>query len=180
MRAQFKMKFSFLVCLLILCPIGAQSQSKATTEEGRKVILNADGTWKYAAALSGVTLKIEAGLIYKSGDVKPVARKTFILLAADTMTELMKLPPATQHNFSGVEQLKGTCETDYPGVDDILRKYTRYTFTTDFDGKAELAIAPGKYWLFGQTLTYERCVTWFLEIELTKDRTIILDQHNTL
>ena len=53
------MKFSVLLCLLILCSIAAQAQTKATTEDGKKVILNADRTWKYAENSPGVTLKIE-------------------------------------------------------------------------------------------------------------------------
>lgn len=44
------MKFSLLLYALLLCPVIAQAQIKATTDNGRHVILNADGTWKYQAA----------------------------------------------------------------------------------------------------------------------------------
>src|SRR5438552_1880647 len=70
-------------------PITTQT---ATTKEGRTVILKSDGTWEYEkdnvptsttktpSVRKDATLSFEAGLVYKSGDVKPVARTTFYLL----------------------------------------------------------------------------------------------------
>jgi len=176
------MKFSFLLCLLILCPITAQPQTKATTEDGRKVILNADGSWKYAESSPSVTLKIEAALVYVGGNVRPVARRPFALLAADPTPELMRLPRAGEHNLNGVQQLAQNCWKDsYPDAPAIIRNHTRYTFTTGFDGKAELRdIAPGKYWIFGQTPASDRCVMWIMEVDMTKDQSLTLDQLNAI
>src|SRR5215470_555172 len=122
------MKFSLLVCLLILCPIIVQAQIKATTEDGKKVVLNADGTWKYAQAPPSITLKIEAGLVYSAGPV-PVARAVFNLLDADPTPELMALPRTPAGNSSGVVQLSTSCRhNNYPEAQAIVRKYIRYTF----------------------------------------------------
>ena len=74
-------------------PVSTQT---TTTKDGRTVILKSDGTWEYAkepeeASATTVarpgrnnsTLSLEAGLVFKSGDVKPVARVTFYLLDDD-------------------------------------------------------------------------------------------------
>src|SRR5437899_5978511 len=69
----------------------------ATTEDGKSVVLSSDSTWKYASETreaetsspdastrpkgrANSVLSFETGLVFKSGDVKPVARATFYLL----------------------------------------------------------------------------------------------------
>src|SRR5437764_14620029 len=63
------------------------STQTAVTRDGRTVILKNDGTWEYQQKVPNAivptvskqkgTLSIEAGLVFQSGDVKPVARTTF-------------------------------------------------------------------------------------------------------
>lgn len=67
----------------------------ATSDSGKRIELHSDGTWKYAAAASTTTkspttsrpatsrttiLSLEAGLVFQSGDIKPVARTEFHIL----------------------------------------------------------------------------------------------------
>jgi len=173
------MKFSLLVCIVILCPIAAFAQQTAMTPDGKKVLLKSDGTWKYAEGKEGVTLRIEAGLVYQNGKALPAARTPFALLDSDPTPELMRLPRITEYKFNGLQQLAQTCKTDNPEAQAIVRKLSRYTFTAGFDGKAELgSIQPGKYWLFGLATSTERCVMWLMEIDLTKDQSLTLDQNN--
>jgi hypothetical protein len=45
------MKKIFLIALIALTSVmGGTAQTKATTEDGKKVVLNEDGTWKYESA----------------------------------------------------------------------------------------------------------------------------------
>jgi hypothetical protein len=80
-------------------PITTQT---TTTKEGRTVVLKSDGTWEYAkdnepapatkpptGGRKNATLSFEAGLVYQSGDVKPVARTTFYLLD-DNLGKILK------------------------------------------------------------------------------------------
>jgi len=172
----------FAICLLILFTFAAHAQQTATTSDGKKVLLHSDGTWKYAEALSGVTLKVEAGLVYTTGPV-PVARVPFTLLDTDPTPELVALPRTPAGYWGGIAQLSFSClPNDYPAAPAIVRKYVRYTLTTGFDGKAELSdIKPGKYWLVGVAVKAPAgCVLWLMEVDLTKNQSLILDQNNAV
>src|SRR5262245_6464331 len=177
------MKVSLFVCLVLLCPIAASAQATATTPDGKKVILKSDGTWKYAEGSSSketVTLKIEVGIVYETGQALPAARAPFALLDADPKPELMALPLQTDSKFNGIQQLSATCRNVFPEARDVVRKHSKYTFTLGFDGKAEVrSIEPGKYWLFGITMASGVCVMWLKEVDLTSDQNLVLDQRNT-
>ena len=181
-RKGLAMKFIAVIFGILLLAGTVQAQQVATTTDGKKVILNADGTWKYSEASPGVTLKIEAGLVYRSGDVKPVARSPFALLALDPRPELMRLPRENQFPFNGIQKLEQNCwRGSYPEARAIIREHAHYTFTTGFDGKAELRdIVPGKYWLYGQPPGSKSCIMWIMEVDLTKDQSLTLDQNNAI
>jgi hypothetical protein len=182
------MKFSVLICLLILCPIAAQSQTKATTEDGKKVILNADGTWKFADSASepsGVTLKIEAGIVYGYGGPEPVARTTFGLLDADPTPEIRKTPRSEIGARYGLDVNNGwaemlfRCGSSMPEAMAVIESHIRYRITTGFDGKGEFTgVKPGKYWVFGATRLREGCAFWLFDVDLTKSASLTLDQNN--
>lgn len=187
------MKFSLLICLLIHCSIAVQAQTRATTEDGRKVILNADGSWKYAEDLPSVTLKIEAGIVYNYGGPEPVARRTFALLDADPLPEIAKLPPSrlaappTRLDVNNAqEEFLVYCGPGTPEALAVIDSHTRHTMTTGFDGKGEFTgVKPGKYWLLGSTkmrATQYRtpCAFWLIPLDLTKNQNLILDQNNAV
>jgi hypothetical protein len=181
-------KFSLLIALLILFPVAGRSQIKATAEDGKKVILNADGTWKYAdpaAAPSNVTLKIEAGIVYSYGGTEPVARTTFGLLDVDPTPEIKKAPPSKMAGEfrlnvnNGWEEMLFRCGSSMPEAMAIIESHLRYRMTTGFDGKGEFAgVKPGKYWVFGATRMREGCAFWLLDVDLTKSGSLTLDQNN--
>lgn len=177
-------RFSLLLSalLLVCCAARAQqpTQQLATTADGKKVILNPDGTWKYAdlsSTPSGTTLRIEAGLIYKTGGPEPVARVTFYLLDAFPLDELDRLPPAKSVSTEFI----ATCGAEPEIAREIVGRHVIYKLTTGFDGKAELAgIKPGRYWFFGGTRTRRGCALWSHPVDMTKDQSLTLDQHNAV
>jgi hypothetical protein len=133
----------FAICALFLLSAAAYAQTIATTTDGRKVILNSDGAWKYADnAASSVTLKIEAGIVYKTGGPQPVARTTFYLLDGNPMPEIEKRPPS--RFAQGI--VKNAAEEFRFGATQTRAKYG--------------------------------CAYWLMEIDLTKDQNLILDQNN--
>lgn len=179
------MKISLSVCILMLCAIAAQGQTKATTEDGRKVILNTDGTWKYAEVSPSIALKIEAGLVYNDGGSKPVARTNFALLDADPMPEITKLPPseiARRYSMdvnNAKEEFLIQCGFGMPEAMAVIGRHTRYTMTTGFDGKGEFTdVKPDKYWLFGAIKIGEQRAFWLVAVDLNKDQNMILDNSN--
>lgn len=177
------MKFSLPLCAFVLLCGSAYAQQTATTADGKRVVLKDDHTWQYAdASSSGVSLKIEAGIAYKLGGVQPVARTAFVLLDANPIPELVKLPPAyTRGLANAAEEMALRCGKDMPDAMAVIQKHTRYSVTTGFDGKAEFAgVRPGKYWVFGATETRSGCAFWLREIELTKSENMALDQNNAV
>lgn len=179
------MKFSIALCILLLCPVLAHAQQTATTADGKTVILNKNGTWKYAEKSSeGVTLKIEAGIVYKQGGPEPVARTTFALLDLDIHVELKEMP-ATEGRAkltdNALTELVITCGSQMPDAMAAIQKRTRYTLTTGFDGKAELRnIEPGVYMLFGATHTRGGCAVWLIPVTLRTNQSLTLDQYNAI
>lgn len=166
------------ICLLILLCSAAAAQQMATTIDGRKVLLNDDGTWKYADA-KGLTLKIEVGIAYTTGPV-PVARTTFTLLKADPRPALRQLPH-TPSGISGLGQISLNCRfNNFPEATAIIKQFAITTLVTGFDGRATLEdIKPGEYWLYGTTKAFTNsCVTWLMPVDLTKNQNLILDQNN--
>ena len=82
---------------------------------------------------------------------------------------------------NAAEELALTCGSNMPEAMAMIEKNTRYSVTTGFDGKAELAdIKHGKYWIFGTTKTRRGCAFWLHEIDLTKSQSVTLDQNNAL
>lgn len=169
-------RFSLLIWALALLSCSAYAQQPVTaaiTTDGKKVLLNADGTWKYAEAPSGTTLRIEAGLVYKTGGPEPVARVTFYLLDTFPLDELDKRGVATE--------FIATCGAEPESANELVGRHVVYKVITGFDGKAELtSIKPGRYWLFGGARTRRGCALWSHPLDLTKDQNVTLDQHNAV
>jgi hypothetical protein len=160
--------------LLLLCG-AAYAQQSATTTDGKKVVLNTDGTWKYADASSTVTLRIEAGLVYQTGGPEPVARATFYVLDDFPLDEMKKLANGAFATFAA------TCGAEPDSARELIARHIVYKVTTGFDGRGELSgVKPGQYWLFGGAKTRRNCALWLKQIDLTKDQDLILDQNNAV
>jgi hypothetical protein len=181
----------------------------ATTTDGRKVILKSDGTWEYAddaatepsapappVKQTGV-LALEAGLVYKSGDVKPVARTEFHLLDQDLVkilqdagvtpkegTSLARTAAQGNMAFTFALAAKYNSLPDnqsfYLAAMEAIKPHILKTVTTDFSGKANFEpVSAGSYYLMGLASTPRGFAFWSMPVEIKAGQTsIVLDQNN--
>ena len=139
---------------------------EATTRDGKVVILKSDGTWRYAtpaeraseppAVTKKTTLSLETGIIYRNGEVVPVARTTFYLLDDDVLTIAksggIQPRPDTLSIYKDVDRsllsdiahaLAGQYQSLYADFGanflKVLEPHIIARFTTDFSGKATVA-----------------------------------------
>lgn len=137
------------------------------------------------------TLSVEAGLVYKAGDVKPVARADFYLLNDDLET-IIKNAGIEEKDMGGLNQKLSFVQklsfwkkfpALYPNqlakAVDVIKQHTVYTITTDFSGKGEFTqIKSGKYWLAGIGGA-NQIVVWNLPIDIKAGKqSISLDNNN--
>jgi hypothetical protein len=183
----------------------------ATTEDGRKVVLKSNGTWKYADdSKSGVaasakatpdvaqgTLALEVGLVFNSGDVKPVARTDFFLLDKSFPSIVMEAGVVPIEKYSVPSHtpeekvLFGfgmSLRTRVP--DDLIefgskakgavKPHVLYTVTTDFGGKATFQhVRAGTYFLMGYTAAGGSFAIWNMPVTIKNGKmSIILDNKN--
>lgn len=185
----------------------------ATTDGGRKVILKSNGTWQYDKEDSTVaettkssrpkgransTLSFETGLVFKSGDVKPVARTTFYLLD-DNLAKILRdaglqAPRSYSSDVTSDEALVDAYASSikysilpefkdfFPAATTALKPHITQTVTTDFGGKATFEpVAAGTYYLMGVSETPKGYVVWNLKVELKAGKnSVTLDQNNAV
>jgi hypothetical protein len=183
----------------------------ATTDDGRKVTLKSNKTWEYAAEDSTVTetqgatqpkvkpnsvLSIETGLVFKSGDVKPLARTEFHILdesLANILRNAGLKPPKSYGEtgeadrdyvsafaFASKYNSNPTYQEFYPRAIEALKPHIVQSVTTDFSGKAKFApVAAGTYYIMGLGSTPRGFVIWNLKIDLKAgENPVVLDQNN--
>lgn len=197
-------------------PVARPSQPVSTqtaiTKDGRTVILKSDGTWEYTSDPPNPTtpspsaplpseqnsvLSLEAGLVYKSGDTKPVARTTFYLLD-DELGKILReagLQPEASHQriYNDVDRaLVSTFASSikfrilpqyqafYPAAMEALKPHIIQSVTTDFGGKASFEPVPPKvYYLMGFNETPRGYAIWNLKVDLKPGQnSVTLDQNN--
>ena len=148
-------------------------------------------------------LSIEAGLVYKSGDAKPVPRTEFHLLDADPEKiladakierkgrlknwkemALVKAYAASKlcvHRLTKCPALKDSWDLARD-ADDALKPHITKSVTTGFDGKATFEAVPaGTYYVMGVYLLDDSFVVWNVEVNLKSEaQQVILDQNNAL
>ena len=182
-------------------PASAQT---ATTEAGRKVVLRSDGTWKYADVGSSVgtptpvagkgTLAIEAGLVFQSGDAKPVARTEFFLLdssfTAVIVSSGIRLPRMMDSTNAEQNVLDNMAIALQVGSDEwvqfratvleVIRRHAAFSATTDFGGKAAFKnVKAGRYYLVGYTAVGRSSAVWNLPVLVKNVPTsVTLDNNN--
>lgn len=141
-------------------------------------------------------LNVEAAVIYRSGEVVPVARTTFALLDDDLVTILREAGVRPTASTSRIYTDYGKAimadigfSARYGSLPDYqkfssdlaaaVRSHVKYTFQTDFSGKASLTgVLPGKYYLFGIGSTRKSGVVWNLAIDTTTTSNVTLDANN--
>ncbi|MFN0278552.1 MAG: hypothetical protein ACKVRN_08120 [Pyrinomonadaceae bacterium] len=199
-------------------PVTTQS---ATTDDGKRVVLRSDGTWAFdvtggstetpatqpketsktetkAAPVKTGNIDLEAGLVFNSGDVKPVGRATFYLLKEDPSKVI--LTQANLDVYNSDKSRFGTSET--------LEKWSMYgavlymdgaltpnfalavkksidaasvaQATTGFDGKASFeGIPAGDYFLFGYYKFGKQTTYWRIPITVKAGANkVVLDNEN--
>lgn len=182
------------------------AQIEATTKDGKVVVLKPNGTWQYKVkdankSAGKSTINIEAGLVYRSGDVVPVSRTKFYLLSASAgeilnTAELkeMLLNDAKKNSpslVSGVQNPNAerllvslSFSTLYPTYADAgfkaIAAAKQFEVTSDFQGKATFADIPkGIYYLFAIAQTRKGSAIWDLEVNANEATVnVILDQNN--
>lgn len=200
-----------LTMLAIIALASNQSKSTApqtaTTKDGRVVILNPDGKWKYANEAdtdiekSSISLiSLEAAIIYRSGNVKPIARTQFHLLDQSLVQILREagLRPDRQwiqpqgddealvNTFAYAVTTKLIDPSFLSKALPALKPHIVQTVTTDFTGKASFdSVKAGSYFVVGiaQTATGSSGghAVWNLKVEVKPGTSnVILDQNNAV
>lgn len=208
-----------MAIITLVLPFTANAQSKkaktksssqpittqtAITESGQKALLKSNGTWEYVNSEVAVSntpkresssLKLEAGIVYRSGDVTPISRTTFYLLDKSLFQSLYegKLKDSkgeivtTQKNiyityaFACNYVNLSDRETDvYNSVLSLLKPHVIQSVTTGFKGEATFnSIPPGKYYIAGFSNISQNAMVWDVEVNLLPgSNSFTIDQNN--
>jgi hypothetical protein len=135
---------------------------------------------------AAASLSIEAGLIYNSGDTKPVARTQFFLLDEDLRAILKPFgeTPGTlgsKMDFLYAFSDSTKSKAEYDRIKAAVESHVIATATTDFNGKAKLTdLVPGTRFVYGEFHVGSNRVAWNLKVELKAgaETSIILDNSN--
>jgi hypothetical protein len=190
------LRFLILV-VLVICAISLGCRSKPQSQGA-----SPDSAAASALSKTQSTLSIEAGLVYKSGDVKPVPRSEFYLLDDDAekiLKEAKIEKKGKLRNWKEVSLLNAYAAaklcvrrlTRCPvlkeswdlahDADNALKAHIIKSATTGFDGKASFEAVPaGTYYVMGVYLRDESFVSWNVKVELKSEaQQMILDQNNS-
>lgn len=189
----------------------------ATTEDGKAVILSSNGTWKYASeAVTSVepiatkpkepvaapvrlgSVDLEAGLVFNSGDVKPVGRATFYLLKEDPSKLILTQAHLDVFNsdnsrfggkdtldkwsmYAAILYMDGSLTPNFAlSVRKTIDAAAVSQATTGFDGKAKFDDIPaGDYFLFGYYKFGKQTTYWSIPVTVKPGANkVVLDNDN--
>lgn len=186
------MKKYVSVSVLVFLSIFATSEAYGQKAKPRT-------TAKAPASQKG-TLNIEAGLVFKNGDVKPVARTDFFLISEPLDSVLSNAGLKKEVKEGGRTRLVNE-PAEYFNYDyslamwkygsslysdslakaiQTLKENATATLTTDFSGKSTLqGVKTGNYFLVGIGGTERQAVVWNMPIQVTVGTTnVVLDNKN--
>jgi hypothetical protein len=150
-----------LACLVAVLAAACNQNAKIPVDENTKI-------------------PIKAGLLYKMGGARPVARTKLYLLKAEAKNldnSDLFISPMTASAVGMGESYAGIQE-------DRIKDYVVATTTTDFEGNAEFKnIPPRTYYIAAYTRMPSQFgyVVWKVEVNAKKDmETVFLDQNNAL
>lgn len=135
-------------------------------------------------------VSIEAGLVFQSGDIKPVARTMFYLLD-ESAVKLMR-QSGVKSSDGGKSDIaiagaygissKFNNNPNASRANALIKKHSIQSVTTDFGGKAKFPPVPqGSYYLFGISSTPKGFSIWDVKINLNATETsVTLDQNNAV
>lgn len=160
---------------------------------------------KKATTIAKGNLTVEAGLVFRLGDVKPVARANFYLLDQDLEKILADagFQPKSNNSIGSVGGLAGEKSggnvgrnnvesfavwNGYPSLygeqlqkaQEVIKSHIVSTITTDFSGKGEFSeVKTGSYFLMGVTRIGKQTVVWNMPFDLKAGKqSVVLDNNN--
>lgn len=142
------------------------------------------------------TLSVEAGLVFKAGDVKPVARTQFYLLddSLETILKNAKVEPFVEQlsvlqNYAVGQYAKKNFSATTPEntkaiilkTENAIKPHIVSTMTTDFNGKGVFpTVKSGKYYLMGVGEAGKQTVIWDMPVNIqSSSQSVILDNNNS-
>ncbi|HRH44674.1 MAG TPA: hypothetical protein PKY82_23760 [Pyrinomonadaceae bacterium] len=141
-------------------------------------------------------LSVEAAIIYRSGEVVPIARTTFYLIDDDVITIFKNAgitpTPTTsriQKDYTqailsdiGFSAKYGTLpeyQTFIAKWTEAIKPHIKFTFETDFNGKASVPNIPlGNYYLFAISSTRQSGIVWNMPVDTNTTKKLVLDAKN--
>jgi len=172
-QENMKMKNLLLILIAVIIAVVLPIESNAQKRKPKitKSSVNQKGN-----------LNIEAGIVFNSGDVKPVARVEFYLLDKDA-DEIIK-----EANDDGISLKTITFALNYPillpdgiqGIMSVIKPHIVSSTTTDFQGKAKFpSVKAGNYYLFGFVKAGKSSLVWNLDTTIKSGvNSVILDNKN--
>ena len=202
MNKQISLTKLLTITMILISSFMSSSEAQPQKRTGGRKVTSP------SKSLTKASLSIEAGLIYASGDVKPVARTNFLLLNREPGIILkdagIKYPSAGNTPEPFLEELNnpksllvalnGSMVGSRYGNPQFLEKarlalkpHIVQSVTTDFSGKAVFSSIPaGTYYLYGvyrspgdpSSLGYFPHY-WNMEVTISKDPvSLVLDNNN--
>lgn len=142
------------------------------------------------------SIDMQAGVVMKSGDVKPIAREGFLLLDRDAFLILAEagFKDKKGNPVSGAYLLLARVNAE---IDQMFDKKTPSEFarmmavlkntavqeaTSDFSGKAQFSqVTAGDYWIFGLAEIGDSGVVWNFKNQVKAgNNSVLLDQKNAV
>lgn len=162
------------------------------TQDGREIHLYDDLTYDVAtsagpSAPATVDITIKAGVITNGGDVKPVARREFIIFKDDIKPIIATV---TDREGKSLDVFGFYMADEYRLLDNGLAYTTALqklkpiivgTFTTDFEGNASMQLSRSDtpYYIYGSFKVGRSSCMWYLNVVPNKNGSLVLDNSNS-
>lgn len=159
------------------------------TQDGREIRLYDDMTYEVAPASQvapTANVDIKAGVITNGGDVKPVARRTFIVFKGDikpiiaTVNDREGKPLDVFSFYMADEYAMLDSGRTYAAALEKLKPIIVGTFTTDFNGNASVQLPSGdaEYYIYGSFKVGRSACMWYLKFNPQGGGVVTLDNNN--
>jgi len=162
------------------------------TQDGREIHLYDDMTYDVATSVAPSTpatvdISIKAGVITNGGDVKPVARREFIIFKDDIKPIIAMV---NDREGKSLDVFGFYMADEYRLLDNGLAYTTALqklkpiivgTFTTDFEGNASIQLprSDTPYYIYGSFKVGRSSCMWYLKFVPNKNGGLVLDNSNS-
>ncbi len=168
---------------------------KATTEEGKLVLLKSDGTWDYSndinpnnSTVSSVisdkngVLRFKVAVITRSGIVKPVPRGEFRLLDEDIKVILASQATQVLKTGDRIDKTIPYMKANTANNFELIKPHIIAKTTTDFEGNGEFSdLAPKTYYLYFFDKVADNIILWSFKVDVKSgNNSILIDQNDAI